>query len=132
SPRPSRSWPPRVSAPAASNWARRSSRSAWRIRCGWPRISRRSTSCRGGRINPGVSVGTPMLYDHYKTKLYPETHELENLSKDRVVRLLDCLRGDPVSDFDGKVGIEDFTRNVQPHSSGLASRVWYGGGLSSA
>lgn len=86
----------------------------------------------GGRINPGVSVGTPMNYDHYKTKLYPETHELENFSKDRVVRLLECLRGDPVSDFDGKVGIEDFTRRVQPHSPGLASRVWYGGGLSSA
>ena len=25
----------------------------------------------GGRINPGVSVGTPMLYDHYKEALYP-------------------------------------------------------------
>ena len=72
----------------------------------------------GGRINPGVSVGTPMLYDHYKAKLYPETHELEDFSKDRVVRLLECLRGDPVSDFEGKVGIEDFTRRVQPHSRG--------------
>ena len=86
----------------------------------------------GGRVNPGVSVGTPMLYDHYKTKLYPETHELEDFSKDRVLRLLECLRGDPVSDFEGKVGIEDFTRQVQPHSDGLASRVWYGGGMSSA
>jgi alkanesulfonate monooxygenase SsuD/methylene tetrahydromethanopterin reductase-like flavin-dependent oxidoreductase (luciferase family) len=86
----------------------------------------------GGRINPGVSVGTPMLYDSYKTKLYPETHELENFSKDRVVRLLECLRGEPVSDFEGKVGIEDFTRRVQPHSAGLADRVWYGGGMSSA
>ncbi|WP_232004786.1 LLM class flavin-dependent oxidoreductase [Mycobacterium sp. ACS1612] len=86
----------------------------------------------GGRINPGVSVGTPMLYEHYKTKLYPETHELENFSKDRVLRLLECLRGDPVSDFEGKVGIEDFSRRVQPYSEGLASRVWYGGGLSSA
>src|SRR6478736_6153494 len=86
----------------------------------------------GGRINPGVSVRTPMLYDHYKANLYPETHELEDFSKDRVVRLLECLRGDPVSDFEGKVGIEDFTRRVQPHSPGLASRVWYGGGLSSA
>src|SRR6476661_2070066 len=62
----------------------------------------------GGRINPGVSVGEPMQYDHYKTTLYPETHELENFSKDRVVRLLECLRGEPVSDFEGKVGIEDF------------------------
>ena len=86
----------------------------------------------GGRINPGVSVGTPMLYDHYKAKLYPETHELEDFSKDRVVRLLECLRGDPVSDFEGKIGIEDFTRRVQPHSPGLADRVWYGGGMSSA
>ncbi|MFG1935193.1 LLM class flavin-dependent oxidoreductase [Mycobacterium sp. NPDC048908] len=86
----------------------------------------------GGRVNPGVSVGTPMLYEHYKTKLYPETHALENFSKDRVSRLLECLRGDPVSDFEGKVGIEDFTRRVQPHSPGLASRAWYGGGLSSA
>jgi alkanesulfonate monooxygenase SsuD/methylene tetrahydromethanopterin reductase-like flavin-dependent oxidoreductase (luciferase family) len=86
----------------------------------------------GGRINPGVSVGMPMLYDHYKTKLYPESHELENFSKDRVLRLLECLRGDPVSDFEGTIGIEQFSRRVQPHSPGLASRVWYGGGLSSA
>jgi alkanesulfonate monooxygenase SsuD/methylene tetrahydromethanopterin reductase-like flavin-dependent oxidoreductase (luciferase family) len=41
----------------------------------------------GGRINPGVSVGVPMLYEHYKTKLYPESHELENFSKDRVARV---------------------------------------------
>jgi alkanesulfonate monooxygenase SsuD/methylene tetrahydromethanopterin reductase-like flavin-dependent oxidoreductase (luciferase family) len=73
-----------------------------------------------------------MLYDNYKTKLYPETYELENFSKDRVLRLLECLRGEPVSDFEGMLGIEDFSRRVQPHSPGLASRVWYGGGLSSA
>ena len=29
-----------------------------------------------------------MLYDHFKTALYPETHELEDFSKDRVLRLL--------------------------------------------
>jgi len=86
----------------------------------------------GGRVNPGVSVGTPMMYDHYKTALYPETHELENFSKDRVLRLLACLRGEPVSDFEGTVGIEQFTTHVQPHSAGLADRLWYGGGLSSA
>jgi alkanesulfonate monooxygenase SsuD/methylene tetrahydromethanopterin reductase-like flavin-dependent oxidoreductase (luciferase family) len=49
-----------------------------------------------------------------------------------VLRLLECLRGDRVSDFEGKVGIEDFSRRVQPHSPGLASRMWYDGGLSSA
>lgn len=86
----------------------------------------------GGRVNPGVSVGTPMMYDHYKAALYPETHELENFSKDRVVRLLQFLRGEPASDFEGVVGIEEFSNRVQPHSPGLADRVWYGGGLSSA
>jgi alkanesulfonate monooxygenase SsuD/methylene tetrahydromethanopterin reductase-like flavin-dependent oxidoreductase (luciferase family) len=86
----------------------------------------------GGRVNPGVSVGTPMMYDHYKTALYPETHDVENFSKDRVVRLLKFLRGEPASDFEGTVGIEQFSARVQPHSPGLADRVWYGGGLSSA
>lgn len=86
----------------------------------------------GGRINPGVSVGTPMFYDHYKTALYPETHELQDFSKERVLRLLRHLRGEPVSDFSGTVGIEQFTDRIQPHSPGLADRVWYGGGLASA
>ncbi|MCK8614162.1 LLM class flavin-dependent oxidoreductase [Gordonia sp. C13] len=85
-----------------------------------------------GRLNPGVSVGVPMRYDDFKTSLYPETHDMENFSKDRVSRLLDNLRGEPVSDFEGTVGIEQFSRRVQPHSPGLADRVWYGGGRSSA
>ena len=86
----------------------------------------------GGRVNPGVSVGTPMMYEHYKTALYPDTHDVEDFSKERVLRLLRALRGEPVSDFEGVVGIERFTRRVQPHSPGLADRVWYGGGLTSA
>lgn len=48
------------------------------------------------------------------------------------MRLLRCLRGEPVSGFEGVVGIETFSRRVQPQSPGLADRVWYGGGLSSA
>jgi alkanesulfonate monooxygenase SsuD/methylene tetrahydromethanopterin reductase-like flavin-dependent oxidoreductase (luciferase family) len=86
----------------------------------------------GGRVNPGVSVGTPMMYDHYKQALYPQTHDLEDFSKERVLRLLRALRGEPVSDFTGTVGIEQFTDRVQPHSPGLAGRVWYGGGRASA
>lgn len=86
----------------------------------------------GGRVNPGVSVGTPMLYDHYKQALYPESYELQDFSKQRVQRLLSHLRGEPVSDFSGTVGIEQFTDHVQPHSPGLADRVWYGGGRDSA
>ena len=85
-----------------------------------------------GRLNPGVSVGVPMRYDDFTLALYPETHDVENFSKDRVARLLDHLRGVPVSSFEGTVGIESFSRRVQPHSPGLAGRVWYGGGRSSA
>ncbi|MGZ8179443.1 LLM class flavin-dependent oxidoreductase [Williamsia sp. SKLECPSW1] len=86
----------------------------------------------GGRVNPGVSVGTPMRYDDYRHALYPDTHDIEDFSKERVMRLLRCLRGEPVSGFEGVVGIETFSRRVQPQSPGLADRVWYGGGLSSA
>ncbi|MDT5152282.1 MAG: hypothetical protein QOI01_4015 [Mycobacterium sp.] len=86
----------------------------------------------GGRINPGVSVGTPMLYDHYRQALYPNTHDVEDFSKERVLRLLRGLRGEAVSDFEGIVGIEQFANRIQPHSPGLADRVWYGGGTSSA
>ncbi|WP_299571968.1 LLM class flavin-dependent oxidoreductase [uncultured Williamsia sp.] len=85
-----------------------------------------------GRVNPGVSVGTPMRYDDYRHALYPDTHDVEDFSKERVMRLLRCLRGEPVSDFEGVVGIETYSRRVQPQSPGLADRVWYGGGLSSA
>ncbi|OBA83174.1 luciferase [Mycobacterium sp. 1164966.3] len=86
----------------------------------------------GGRLNVGVSVGIPLLYEHFKTALYPETHELENFTKARVERLVACLRGDPVSAFHGTFGNDEFYRHVQPHSPGLAGRVWYGGGLISA
>jgi len=53
----------------------------------------------GGRLNPGMSVGTPFLYDQFKTALYPETHDMENFSKERALRLLACLHGEPVSHF---------------------------------
>lgn len=86
----------------------------------------------GGRLNPGVSVGPPMRYEDFKHKLYPETHAQENFSKDRVIRLLDNIRGVPVSDFEGTVGIEQYSRIVQPHSPGLIDRIWYGGMMSSA
>ena len=67
-----------------------------------------------------------------RPKLYPESYDLENFSKDRVLRLMDNIRGVPVSDFEGTVGIEQFSRIVQPHSPGLIDRLWYGGMSSSA
>ena len=86
----------------------------------------------GGRINPGVSVGTPMLYEHYKTALYPESHDVQDFSKDRVLRLLRYLRGEPVSDFAGHRRHRAVHRPHPAAFPGLADRVWYGGGLTSA
>jgi alkanesulfonate monooxygenase SsuD/methylene tetrahydromethanopterin reductase-like flavin-dependent oxidoreductase (luciferase family) len=81
----------------------------------------------GGRLNPGVSVGPPMHFDDIKAHLYPDTAELEDFSYARVERLLHNLRGEPVSTFEGVQGIETFSARIQPHSPGLADRVWYGG-----
>ncbi|MFH8463101.1 LLM class flavin-dependent oxidoreductase [Streptomyces sp. NPDC017991] len=82
----------------------------------------------GGRLNPGVSVGPPMHFDQVKDALYPDTADAENFGHDRVSRLLDFVRGKPATDFSGVEGFEVFSDRVQPHSAGLGSRLWYGGG----
>ncbi|MGW6907809.1 LLM class flavin-dependent oxidoreductase [Streptomyces sp. NPDC054940] len=82
----------------------------------------------GGRVNPGVSVGPPMHYDRVKEALYPDTADAEDFGYERVRRLLDLVRGKPVTDFSGVEGFEVFADRVQPHSAGLGSRMWYGGG----
>jgi len=50
---------------------------------------------------------------------------LENFSKDRVQRLLECLRGDRSKRLRGTVGIEQFLAQVQPHSPG-SGLAWFG------
>ena len=82
----------------------------------------------GGRLNPGVSVGPPMHYAQVKEALYPDTADAEDFSYERVRRLLDFVRGKPATDFSGVEGFEVFSDVVQPHSSGLGRRLWYGGG----
>ena len=81
----------------------------------------------GGRLNPGVSVGPPMHFEHVQPALYPDTGAQEDFSYERVRRLLACVRGEPVTDFSGVEGFEVFSNRVQPHSPGLAARMWYGG-----
>ena len=80
----------------------------------------------GGRLNPGLSVGPPMRYDEVRGALYPDTGDLEDFSYERVERLLRLVRGESASPFRGRAGIEDFSDRVEPHSPGLASRIWYG------
>ncbi|MEV5440692.1 LLM class flavin-dependent oxidoreductase [Streptomyces sp. NPDC052682] len=82
----------------------------------------------GGRLNPGVSVGPPLHYEQVKGALYPDTAEAEDFGYGRVERLLDFVRGKPVTDFSGAEGFEVFSDRVQPHSPGLDRRLWYGGG----
>ncbi|WP_027935303.1 LLM class flavin-dependent oxidoreductase [Amycolatopsis thermoflava] len=82
----------------------------------------------GGRLNPGLSVGPPMHWDQVKDALYPDTADAEDFSHQRVRRLLDAVRGEPVTDFRGTEGFEVFSDRVQPHSPGLGRRLWYGAG----
>lgn len=87
----------------------------------------------GGRLNPGISVGPPMHWDDVKDALYPDTAEVEDFSYERVARLLSLVRGEPATTFKGPEGIvEEWSDRVEPHSPGLASRLWYGGGSTSS
>ncbi|TDV42241.1 LLM class flavin-dependent oxidoreductase [Actinophytocola oryzae] len=87
----------------------------------------------GGRLNPGVSVGSPMHYDDVKGTLYPDTADVEDFTYRRVERLLAIVGGERVTGFRGTEGFEEFSDHVQPHSPGLRDRMWYGGaGLRSA
>ncbi|MFI5842126.1 LLM class flavin-dependent oxidoreductase [Catenuloplanes sp. NPDC051500] len=86
----------------------------------------------GGRLNGGVSVGPPMRWDTVKGALYPDTAETEDLTYGRVERLIAAVRGDELTDGTAVEGFEQFSNRVQPHSPGLAGRLWYGGaGLTS-
>ncbi|MER7274418.1 LLM class flavin-dependent oxidoreductase [Dactylosporangium sp. NPDC000244] len=82
----------------------------------------------GGRLNPGLSVGPPMHYDRVRAALYPDTADAEDFTYARVERLLSFVAGEAASDFEGTEGFEVFSRRVEPHSPGLRSRMWYGGG----
>jgi alkanesulfonate monooxygenase SsuD/methylene tetrahydromethanopterin reductase-like flavin-dependent oxidoreductase (luciferase family) len=87
----------------------------------------------GGRLNPGLSVGSPMRWEDVKHALYPDTADMEDFSYARLERFLSFVRGEPATDFRGTVGMEQFSDRVQPHAAGLAERLWYGGaGLRSA
>ena len=83
----------------------------------------------GGRLNPGVSVGPPMHWADVRDALYPDTADAEDFSYERVTRLLRLIGGETASTFSGREGVvEEWSDRVQPHSPGLRSRLWYGGG----
>jgi alkanesulfonate monooxygenase SsuD/methylene tetrahydromethanopterin reductase-like flavin-dependent oxidoreductase (luciferase family) len=62
-----------------------------------------------------------------KGALYPDSADVEDFSYERVSRLLRLVEG--ASTFAGREGVvEEWSDRVQPHSPGLRSRLWYGGG----
>lgn len=81
----------------------------------------------GGRLNPGVSVGEPRNFEHFKHNLYPNSADAEDFSYERVARLLRAVEGQPVSTLIGVQGIETYSERVEPYSPGLRQRTWYGG-----
>ena len=82
----------------------------------------------GGRLNPGISVGPPMRYDEVKQPCTRTPPTSRTSATERVERLLDFVRGEQATEFSGTVGFEEFSDRVEPHSPGLADRIWYGGG----
>ncbi|MGW9111907.1 LLM class flavin-dependent oxidoreductase [Microbacterium sp. NPDC055683] len=80
----------------------------------------------GGRIEPGFSVGAPRRLDEIAEALYPDTAPYEDFGYARLARLRRLLAGDRVSSFSGAEGIEEFSERIEPHSPGLAERLWYG------
>ncbi len=81
-----------------------------------------------GRLNPGFSTGTPMHWDDVRHALYPDTADVEDLGQERGARLLRFVRGEPASAFRGAEGGETYSDRVEPHSPGLAGRLWCGVG----
>ncbi|AUG75805.1 luciferase [Kitasatospora sp. MMS16-BH015] len=82
----------------------------------------------GGRLNPGISVGPPARFAEVRDALYPDTADAEDFGYGRARRLLDLVRGASTGGFRGTEGIEEYSDRVQPHSPGLAARIWYGAG----
>lgn len=82
----------------------------------------------GGRLQPGVSVGHPMIAEHVVDEILGADWRVRDMSYARVERMLELIRGARVDDTERTVGIEEYSDRVEPHSPGLADRVWYGGG----
>src|SRR5580698_1002049 len=82
----------------------------------------------GGRLNPGFSVGPPRHWEKVRGALYPDTWEDEDFSYERVARLLRFVAGETAATLPRQEGFEQFSSRVEPHSPGLRSRMWYGGG----
>ena len=84
----------------------------------------------GGRVLPGLSVHGPGYADEVNDLVHDAGWREEDYGYGCIERLRDLLAGDPVREIPEYNGIGgDFdSERVEPHSPGLADRLWYGGG----
>ncbi|CAG7618631.1 LLM class flavin-dependent oxidoreductase [Leucobacter soli] len=84
----------------------------------------------GGRLLPGLSVHPPAYDDAVNDLVHDTGWREEDYGYGRVERLRGLLAGERVREVPEYQGIGgDFdSERVEPHSPGLASRLWYGGG----
>lgn len=85
----------------------------------------------GGRVLPGLSVHGPGYGDDaVNDRVHDSGWRDEDYGYGRIARLRSFLAGDAVREvppYNGIGGDFDSPR-VEPHSPGLADRLWYGGG----
>ncbi len=86
----------------------------------------------GGRLQPGLSVGPAKHPEPVVQRILGPDWQNEDVSYTRIERILAFLRGEQVDDTEREIGLGGVTElssdRVEPHSPGLADRVWYGGG----
>ena len=84
----------------------------------------------GGRLRPGLSVGSPKRVAAVDRAVHPTTAEHEEPGRERLLRFRDLLRGGRVPGADAQPDGSDeddaLTPTVQPSSPGLADRLGYG------
>ncbi len=84
----------------------------------------------GGRLLPGLSVHAPGYTEEVNDLVYDSGWREEDYGYGRIERLRSLLAGEQVRaipEYNGIGGDFDSDR-VEPHSVGLAERLWYGGG----
>jgi alkanesulfonate monooxygenase SsuD/methylene tetrahydromethanopterin reductase-like flavin-dependent oxidoreductase (luciferase family) len=82
----------------------------------------------GGRLQPGLSAGTPPHLDLIGERVFDGDWTDQDFSHARIGRLIENLRGDYLGDEDTVIRSPGNVQRprLQPHSEGLADRVWYG------
>lgn len=84
----------------------------------------------GGRLQPGVSVHAPAYDDAVNDAVHGAGWREEDYGYGRIERLRGLLAGDRVREKPayGGFGGDIDSERIEPHSPGLAGRLWYGGG----